>query len=451
MAPERLLIIGGVAAGMSAASRARRQNPQLEILVLEKGDYVSYGTCGLPYYLSGKVKDWKELLVYSPEFFRDKRGIDIRFRHEAVEIEPGRKTVHALRSGSDPIAFSYDKLVITTGGAPALSIPGSDLSGVFTCNDLAGTIRLHEFIEAQHPKTAAIVGSGYIGLEVADAFVTRGMRTVIFERSEEVLDGIEWDIGKLVEETLARHGVELRKMSAVTSISSGSGAGSLHVHSKSGSAPADVVLLSTGIKPRSKLAEAAGISLGPTGAIAVEERMQTSTNSIYAAGDCAETRHLVTGKPVYFPLGTTANKQGRVAGENAAGGNARFEGIVGTMATKVFELEVAKTGLSVAAARAGRFDADSVTITSLSRAKYCQGKPITVTLIWNRSDGRLLGCQMAGEEGVAKRIDVAAMALHARMRVQNMLHLDLSYAPPFANVWDTILIAANEAVKKLRR
>ena len=321
MAPERLLIIGGVAAGMSAASRARRQNPQLEIIVLEKGDYVSYGTCGLPYYLSGQVKDWKELLIYSPEFFRDKRGIDIRFRHEAVEIEPGRKTVHALRSGAEPIAFSYDKLVITTGGAPALSIPGSDLSGVFTCNDLAGTIRLREFLETQRPKTAAIVGSGYIGLEVADAFVSRGMRVVIFERSEEVLDGIEWDIGKLVEETLARHGVELRKMSAVTSISGGSGsggsAGPLHVHSKTGSAPADLVLLSTGIVPRSKLAEAAGIALGPTGAIAVDERMQTAANSIYAAGDCAETRHLVTGKPVYFPLGTTANKQGRVAGENA--------------------------------------------------------------------------------------------------------------------------------------
>ena len=436
---------------MSAASRARRQNPQLEIIVLEKGDFVSYGTCGLPYYLSGQVKNWKELLVYSPEFFRDKRGIDIRFRHEAIEIEPGRKTVQALRSGAEPIAFPYDKLIITTGGAPAISIPGSDLSGVFTCNDLAGTIRLREFIETQQPKTAAIVGSGYIGLEVADAFVSRGMRVVIFERSEEVLDGIEWDIGKLVEETLARHGVELRKMSAATSISSGSGAGSLHVHSKSGSAPADVVLLSTGIKPRSKLAEAAGISLGPTGAIAVDERMQTAANSIYAAGDCAETRHLVTGKPAYFPLGTTANKQGRVAGENAAGGNARFEGIVGTMVTKVFELEVAKTGLSVAAARAGGFDADSVTITSLSRARYFHGKPITVTFIWDRSEGRVLGCQMAGEEGVAKRIDVAAMALHARMRVQNMLHLDLSYAPPFANVWDAILIAANEALKKLRR
>jgi NADPH-dependent 2,4-dienoyl-CoA reductase/sulfur reductase-like enzyme len=449
MPPERLLIIGGVAAGMSAASRARRQNPQLEIIVLEKGDYVSYGTCGLPYYLSGQVKDWKELLVYSPEFFRDKRGIDIRFRHEAVEIEPGRKTVHALRSGSEPIAFPYDKLVITTGGAPALSVPSSDLPGVFTCNDLAGTIRLREFIETQQPKSAAIIGSGYIGLEVAEAFTSRGMRVVIFERSEEVLDGIEWDIGKRVEETLAKHGVELRKMSAVTSISGGSGAGSLHVHSKSGSAPADVALLSTGIIPRSKLAEAAGISWGPTGAIAVDERMQTSANSIYAAGDCAETRHLVTGKPVYFPLGTTANKQGRVAGENAGGGNARFEGIVGTLATKVFELEVAKTGLSIAAARANGFDADSVTITSLSRAKYFLGKPLTVTLIWDRADGRLLGCQMAGEEGVAKRIDVAAMALHARMRVQNMLHLDLSYAPPFATVWEAILIAANEAVKKL--
>ncbi|MGH9703398.1 MAG: FAD-dependent oxidoreductase, partial [Candidatus Acidiferrales bacterium] len=345
MAPERLLIIGGVAAGMSAASRARRRNPQLEIVVLEKGDYVSYGTCGLPYYLSGQVKDWKELLVYSPDFFRNQRGIDIRFRHEAVEIEPGRKTVHALRSGGEPLAFSYDKLIVTTGGAPAASIPGSDLPGVFTCNDLGGTIRLREFMDSRQPKNAVIVGSGYIGLEVAEAFGSRGMHVVIFERSEEVLDGIEWDIGRRIEENLANHGVELRKMSAVNSISGGaaSATGSLHVHSNSSSAPADVVLLSTGIVPRSKLAAGAGIPLGPTGAIAVDERMQTAATSIYAAGDCAETRHLVTGKPVYFPLGTTANKQGRVAGENAGGGHARFEGIVGTFATKIFELEVAKT------------------------------------------------------------------------------------------------------------
>ncbi len=448
---ERLVVIGGVAAGMSAASRARRQSPLMDIVVLEKGEHVSYGACGLPYYLSGQVKDWKELVVYTPEFFREKRAIDVRLRHDAIAIEPGRKTVHASRPGAEPLSFPYDRLVITTGGAPALAIPGAELPGVFTCNDLAGTIRLREFLELRQPKSAVIVGSGYIGLEVADAFASRAMKVTILERSEAVLEGIEPAIGKRVEETLAQHGVELRKKSAATSISGDANAGGLHVHTSTTSTQADLVLLSTGIEPRSTLADSAGIPLGATGAIAVDDRMQTGVNSIYAAGDCAEAMHLVTGKPVYFPLGTTANKQGRVAGENAGGGNVRFAGIVGTMATKVFELEVAKTGLGVPAARANGFDPDSVTITSISRAKYFHGTPMTLTLIWNRGDGRLLGCQMAGEEGVAKRIDVAAMALHGRLRVQEMLHLDLSYAPPFAPVWEAILIAAGEAVKKMGR
>jgi NADPH-dependent 2,4-dienoyl-CoA reductase/sulfur reductase-like enzyme len=218
-----------------------------------------------------------------------------------------------------------------------------------------------------------------------------------------------------------------------------------------GSEPGDLVLLSTGIVPRVELAPAAGIRIGVTGAIAVDERMQTSVGGIYAAGDCVEVRHLVTGKPAYIPLGTTANKQGRVAGDNAAGGHAHFEGVVGTLVTQVFELAVARTGLSERQARANGFHPDSVTITSTSRAKYFHGKPILVKLIWDRPTGRLLGCQMAGEEGIAKRIDVAAMALHARLRVPEMLHLDLSYAPPFAPVWDPILIAANEAQKKLAR
>jgi NADPH-dependent 2,4-dienoyl-CoA reductase/sulfur reductase-like enzyme len=452
MPRERLVIIGGVAAGMSAASRARRVNAQLEIVVLEKGRHVSYGACGLPYYLSGQVADWKDLLAYPPEFFREKRGIEIQLGHEATEIEPGRKAVHALAPGGRPVSFPYDKLVIATGGAPAITIDGANLPGVFTCNDLAGAIRLREFLDQRKPVRAVIAGSGYIGLEVADAFVSRGMKVTILERSETALEGVEPEIAARIEGVLEKHGVRLRKSSAVTAITKDGAGEGLHVHhGTGGSEPADVVVIATGILPKSQLADSAGIPLGATGAIAVDDRMQTGVNSIYAAGDCAEARHLVTGKPTYFPLGTTANKQGRVAGENAAGGNARFEGIVGTLATKFFELEVAKTGLGAAQARANGFDADSVTLTSISRAKYLGGKPITVTLVWDRPSGRLLGCQMADEEGVAKRIDVAAMALHARMRIPEMLHLDLSYAPPFAPVWDPLLVAANEAMKKFRR
>ncbi|MGH9774915.1 MAG: FAD-dependent oxidoreductase [Candidatus Acidiferrales bacterium] len=451
MARERLVVIGGVAAGMSAASRARRRNPQLEIIVLEMGRHVSYGACGLPWYLSGEIQDWKDLLVYSAEYFREKRGIDVRLAHKVSEIEPGRKLVHALREGVEEVSIAYDKLIITTGGAADVEIPGADLPAVFTCNDLSGAILFREFLETARPQRAVIVGSGYIGLEVAAALANRGIKVVVLERSETVLGGAEPEINVRVEDVLLNHGVRLLKKTAVSSIAADGAGTGLHVLHSQGSESAEIVVLATGIHPRVALAESARIQLGPTGAIAVDERMHTSVSSIHAAGDCVEARHLVSGRPVYFPLGTTANKQGRVAGENAAGGHARFAGIVGTLATKVFELEVARTGLSVAEARSAGFHPDSIAINSTSRAYYFHGRPLMVKLIWDRADGRLLGCQMCGEEGIAKRIDVAAMALHARMRIPEMLHLDLSYAPPFAPVWEAILVAANEAMKKLSR
>jgi NADPH-dependent 2,4-dienoyl-CoA reductase/sulfur reductase-like enzyme len=387
MASERLVIIGGVAAGMSAASRARRQNPQLEIIVLEKGEHVSYGTCGLPYYLSGQIANWKELIVYTPEFFREKREIDVRLNHEAVEIEPGRKTVHALRDRSQSVALKYDKLIIATGGAPALTIPGADLPGVFTCNDLAGTIQLREFLDQKRPARAVIIGSGYIGLECADAFVSRDMQVTVLERSEAVLEGIEPEIGACIEDVLQKHGVRLQKLSAATAITRAAVEGTLHVqYGAAASEPAEVVLLATGIMPRGALAESAGIHVGATGAIAVDDRMLTGVNSIYAAGDCAEARHLVTDKPAYFPLGTTANKQGRVAGENAGGGNARFEGIVGTLVSKVFDLEIAKTGLSTAQARAHGFDPDTITITSTSCPTYTTSEGFFSRCVQDKSE-----------------------------------------------------------------
>jgi NADPH-dependent 2,4-dienoyl-CoA reductase/sulfur reductase-like enzyme len=451
MPRETLVVIGGVAAGMSAASRARRRNPELEIIVLEKGQHVSYGACGLPYYVSGKVADWNDLVVYTPEHFHEKRGIDVRLGHEAVEIEPGRKLVQALRPGSQPVAIPYDKLLIATGAAPGLNIPGAELPGVFTCSDLAGTIRLREFLEIKKPKTAVVAGSGYIGLELADALSSRGIQVTMLGRAEHVLEGFETEIQEQVEATLAAHAVRLKKSCPATQITFSRSAGGLYVHHERGSEEAGVVLLATGIVPRTSVAESAGVLLGTTGGIAVDDRMQTNINGIYAAGDCCEARQLVSGRPVYFPLGTTANKMGRVAGENAAGGNARFEGIVGTLATKVFEMEVARTGLSASEARAAGFEPGSVSIRSLSRAKYLGGRPLVATLLWDRPSGRFLGFQVAGEDGAAKRVDAAAVALHGKMRVADMLHLDLSYAPPFANVWEALLIAARESVKENRR
>lgn len=448
MPRERLLVIGGVAAGMSAASRARRRNPELDIVVLERGQHVSYGACGLPFYLSGEVQDWRELVVYTADFFREKRNIDVRLGHEAIDVEPSRKIVHA-RAGSQSVEVPYDKLVVATGGAPAEKITGVELDGVFTCNDLAGAIRLRQFLEAKQRKRAVVIGSGYIGLECAEALTRRGIGVTILGRAQHLLEGFEPVIAQAVESTLTAHGLRIQHNCAATSITA-TAEGSLHVHHSGGSETAEVALLATGIVPHAKLAESAGLQLGATGAIWVDERMQSSVNSVYAAGDCVETQHLVSGKPVYFPLGTTANKQGRVAGENAGGGNARFEGIVGTLATKIFALEVARTGLNLAEARAAGFQADSVTIHSLSHAKYLGGRPLIATLIWDRASERLLGFQAASEDGAAKLIDTAAVALHARMRVPDVLHLDLAYAPPVAAVWEALLIAAGAARKKSR-
>jgi CoA-dependent NAD(P)H sulfur oxidoreductase len=454
MLRERLVVIGAVAAGMSAASRARRRNPELDITVLEKGQHVSYGACGLPHYVSGEIQDWRDLVVYTREFFRDKRNIDVRLGHEAIEIEPGRKTIHA-RVGSQSVAIPYDKLVIANGGAPAEQIPGADLPGVFASNDLAGSIRLREFLDGNRPKRAVVVGSGYIGLEYADALSGRGIEVTVLGRAQHLLEGFESEIVQVLEVALAAHSVRVVRNCVASSITA-AGNGGLYVHHGDGrqsnaSEAADVVLLATGIVPRVALAESAGIALGASGAIAVDDRMQTNVNSVYAAGDCAETFHLVSGKGVYFPLGTTANKQGRVAGENSAGGNSRFAGIVGTLATKIFDLEVARTGLSVAEARASGFDADSVTVHAFSHAKYLGGRPLTATLIWDRASERLLGFQAASEGGAAKRIDTAAVALHTRMRVPELLNLDLSYAPRSGSVWEILLVAAGKAVKKDRR
>ncbi|HEV8384254.1 MAG TPA: FAD-dependent oxidoreductase, partial [Candidatus Acidoferrales bacterium] len=329
-------------------------------------------------------------------------------------------------------------------------MPGADAANVFTCNDLPGTIRLREFIERENPRRAVIVGSGYIGLEVADAFAQRGLAVTIIERSDALLDGIETEIAGRVEAELFEHGVELIKGSAANAIEKDGGRAIAVQHGANGRHEVDLVLLATGIAPRVALAESAGIQLGATGAIAVDERMLTSTASIYAAGDCAEVKNLVTGKASYFPLGTTANKQGRVAGENAGGGNATFPGVVGTLVTKVYSLEIAKTGLSLQQARANGFQPDSFTLTATSRAKYFHGKPLMLKLVWDRASGRVLGCQMVAQEGVAKRIDVVALALQARMTVEDLLYADLSYAPPFAPVWEPLLIAAHEAQKKLR-
>ena len=451
MLANRLLVVGGQAAGLSAASRARRLDPRLHITVLEQGHHISYSTCGLAYLLSGQVRRAEDLLVYSAEFFREQRNIEVLVGMRAVEIEPGRRRVRALavETGQEHL-FPYDRLVLVTGARPDWpSIPGMDLPGIFQGNNLEGTLALQAFLESgQRPRRAAILGGGYIGLEYAEALRERGLEVVVLHSGSELLEGFDREITERVEQTLLRHGVEVFKGTPATAIL---GQGRVQqVLSAAGRHEADLAVVATGVVPSAELAVSAGLGTAVAGTIAVDERMQTSLAGVYAAGDCAHTVHLVTGRPAYIPLGTTANKQGRVAGENAAGGNARFAGVVGTTVTRVFELECGRTGLSETEARAGGFRVVTAVVEHGSRAHYFGAKRIRVKLLADRDSGRLLGGQLVGEEGVAKRVDVLATALHARMNIEQLAGLDLSYAPPFAPVWDPLLIAANALGRKLR-
>lgn len=456
MRRERLIVIGGVAAGLSAASEARRRNRALEIIVYEKGPDISYSNCGLPYYIEGLVRDADGLRIHSPEFFRNERDIEVYTNREVIEISPSRRRVTVLAPGGAPEQIPYDHLVIATGAEPARpEIEGLDLGGVFHVNTLQSTIALKRHLEAGSVRQAVIIGGGYIGLEMAEALKTPDRRVILLERGPSLFEAADAEIVDVVRQELARQGVEVVTDARVMALAGDAPADRQgfvrRVHSEPGSFEADCVVLATGVRPRVKVAAEAGIALGAGGAIAVNEYMETSAAGVLAAGDCTDTFHLVSGRRTYIPLGTTANKQGRVAGENAAGGRARFPGVVGTAVVKVFGLEVARTGLASEEAGQAGFRVAEAVVQAPARARYLGGQDITVKLLADRSSGRLLGGQMAGPEGVAKRIDVLATALHARLTAEQVYQLDLSYAPPFSSVWDPILIAARQLLHALKR
>lgn len=449
---SRIVVIGGVAAGMSAASQARRRDPRSEVVVLERGPYVSYGACGMPYNLLDPARRMDDLVVLSPERLRSERGIDVRTRHEALSIDPARRVVAARDLEADRrYELPYDALVIATGAeAVRPPLPGLDLPGVFLLRELTDGAAMKRFLAERAPARAVIVGAGYIGMEMAEALRGRGLAVTVLEKVDQILPGFVAPVVEAVQAELARNEVRVETGVAVRGVVLADGA--LRVETDRGAHPADLVLVSVGVRPRVALARAAGVALGPTGAIAVDDGMRTSVPGVFAAGDCAEARHLVTGLPAYVPLGTTANKQGKVAGANAAGADERFGGIVGSAAFKVFELEVGRTGLGPAeAARAGL---DAVAAASTHRTRghgYPGSRSLTTVLLVERGSGRLLGAQQVGGEGVAGRIGVLATALTARMTVDQLEQLDLAYAPPLAPVYDPILIAANVAAKALAR
>jgi NADPH-dependent 2,4-dienoyl-CoA reductase/sulfur reductase-like enzyme len=424
----RLLVIGGVAAGLSAAARARRIDPSLEIVVLEKGADISYGACGLPYYLEGRVRRAEELIVHTPEYFRKERNIAVRTGARVVSISHPRREV-TLDGGE---RVHYDRLVIATGARPRTKdFEGATLPPhVFTLHTLEDAERLKAYLCDKQPKQAVVVGAGYIGLEAADALRRNGLAVTVVEQGPHVLGRGDAELTKAVRERLERFRVELQLNTHISAVER-----------------RELVILATGLRPNVEIAVEGGVEVGRTGAIRVDEHMETNLPGVFAAGDCAEAPHLVTGRPAYIPLGTTANKMGRVAGANAAGRRERFGGVVGTAILNIFGMGVAFSGLSVEHARREGFSPVSARIAAPSRPGYFGGKPITVELVADAATRRLLGGSVWGEDGVEGRINVIATALHNRMRVEDLEQLDLAYAPPFATVWDPVLIAAQQLIK----
>ncbi|MFA1544270.1 FAD-dependent oxidoreductase [Actinomadura monticuli] len=448
-ARARLLVIGADAAGMSAASQARkRRGPdELEVVAVERGHYASYSACGIPYFVGGVVAGLDELIARTPAEFRD-RGIDVRLRTEAVEIDTdgGRVRVRDVDGGGERWE-PYDDLVVATGAAPVRPrLPGAGADGIHGVQVLDDGVAIVRVLEERAPRRAVVVGGGYIGLEMAEAMVMRGLEVSLVDASDQPMGSLDPDMGATVADAMRGLGVRLYLGEPVEGFDTGPDGHVTAVRTGARTLPADLVVLGLGVRPESRLAREAGIETGPTGGIVTDRRMRTRTERVWAAGDCVENRHLVSGGPVAIPLGTHANKQGRVAGVNIGGGYATFPGVVGTAVSKICQWEVARTGLNEREAAAAGFAALSVVVESTTRAGYHpDATAMRTKLIAERRSGRLLGAQIVGEENAAKRIDGLAIALWNRMTVEEMTGLDLGYAPPFAPVWDPVLIAARKA------
>lgn len=449
---KKVIVIGGTAAGLSAASKARRVDPEIEVTVFEKTGYISYGACGLPYFVGGLIGDKEELISLTPDDARNKRGILVYTRREVTSIRRGehRITVTNLENG-EITEHAYDKLVIATGARPVRpDIPGARLPNVYCLRTVEDGIALKK--AAVPGKTAAIIGGGFIGLEMAEALTGVGVRTHLFEAQQRLLPFMEERFSDLVKEELLKHGVcvHMGAMTEAVLEKDGMARGVRTADGKETSA--DFVLMSIGVAPASELAAGCGLSLGMKNGIVVDEEMRTSDPDIFACGDCVQMKNRLTGRAAYAPLGTTANKQGRVAGGNLAGGHDFFPGVIGSMIVKVFDLYLASTGLTISQARAAGYDAAAASIMKGDRASYYPGgRETLLCLITDRKTGRVLGAQAAGGASVAGRVNTLAAAVTAGMTAREISELDLVYAPPVAPVYDPVLIAAAQAAKQVSR
>lgn len=444
------MIVGGDAAGMSAASQARRTKgrDELEIVAFERGHYSSYSACGIPYWVAGDVEGPDRLIARSPAEHRS-RDIDLRMRTEVTELDlaGGRVRSLDLESGAESWT-GFDKLVIATGARPVRpALPGIDAPGVHGVQTLDDGRALLDTLSRATGRRAVVIGAGYIGVEMAEALLRHGFEVTVVDRSEQPMSTLDPDMGRLVHEAMTRMGITTVTGAAVTGVLTGDDGRVRAVATQDAEYPADVVVLGIGVEPETALARAAGLPLGDHGGLLTDLSMRVrGRDAVWAGGDCVEVLDLVSGRERHIALGTHANKHGQVIGSNAAGGYGTFPGVVGTAVSKVCDLEIARTGLREKDARAVGLRYVTATVESTSRAGYFPGAaPMTVKMLAEFRTGRLLGVQIVGREGAAKRVDVAAVALTASMTVEAMTALDLGYAPPFSPVWDPVLVAARAA------
>ncbi|SMB85771.1 NADPH-dependent 2,4-dienoyl-CoA reductase, sulfur reductase [Desulfonispora thiosulfatigenes DSM 11270] len=432
----RLVIIGAVAAGTSAAAKARRNNEELEIAIYEKDNLISYSGCGMPYYIGGQIKSMTELIPRDPAFFKSKYNIDILTGHEVLSLKPENKTLQVKNLLTGKIFTDhYDKLIIATGASAVIPpIKGAKNPNVFTLRNIGDMNKINSFIQNNRPKKAVIIGTGFIGLELCESFKNIGIDVTLIERLPQVTPGLDSDMAIYVQEYLEKNGVKVLTKANVSKITKNN-----VILDNDEKLPADIVIMATGIKPNTDLAKNAGIELGITGAIKVNPRLETNISNIYACGDCMEHYHMVSGQPVYRPLGSTANKTGRIAGEVVTGENNHFRGILGTGIFKVFELGIAQTGLSEKEALEQGYDISVIHNTKISRPEYMGGAEMIIKAIANKKDAKLLGVQIIGSDGIDKRIDVFVTAITFGAKAEDLIHLDLAYSPAFSTAKDPVM------------
>lgn len=439
----KVVIIGGVAGGASAAARLRRLDERAEIIVFERSGFVSYANCGLPYYIGGTIAEKRELTLQTPESFWNRFRIRVKTKHEALAIDPAAKTVTVkdLSTGKT-FTESYDKLVLSPGAMPTRPpLPGIDSERIFSLRTVEDTLRIHDYVRREKPQNAVLVGGGYIGIEVAENLRELDLDVTIVQRPKQLMNTLDYDMATFVHAKLREKGIRLELGRSVSGFEERDGQ-ILTLIDGQDPLPADLVLLAIGVTPDSGLAKQAGLALGIKGSIVVNDRMETSAPDIYAVGDAVQVKHAVTGQDTLIALAGPANKQGRIAADNICGLDSHYRGSQGSSIIKVFDLTVASTGLTEKAAASAGIDADCVVLSPGSHASYYPGaRPMTMKAVFEKGTFRLLGAQIAGGEGVDKRIDVLAVALHAGMRADELKDLDLAYAPPYSSAKDPVNMA----------